>query len=89
MVRERLKKKALRPCEMRAEREKKRKKKWHYAFWLSFVGLEEKIFRCNQSAHHDFEPTLFPIHWPLLPLGKVIHIPRELIVCKQHKNYLN
>lgn len=89
MVRERLKKKALRPCEMRAEREKKRKKKWHYAFWLSFVGLEEKIFRRNQSAHHDFEPTLFPIHWPVLPLGKVVHIPRELITCKQHKNYLN
>ena len=64
-------KKALRPCEMRAERkkerEKKRKKKWHYAFWLSFVGLEEKIFRCNQSAHHDFEPTLYPHPLATLP----------------------
>lgn len=72
-------------CELK-EKKKERKNDTMPFDWVS-SGWKKKYFAAI-SPHIMTSNQLFS-PWPLLPLGKVVHIPRELIVCKQHKNYLN
>ena len=99
MVRERLKKslEPLRDASWKKKRKRERKKgKMTLCLLTEFrragrknISLQSVRTSCRRIISPSHRTNSFPIHWPVLPLGKVVYIPRDLIVCKQHKNYLN